>query len=45
VVPVKKDNDVAWYLSFAKDATNIHPLVAHVTVDFFRRSSSSSSVR
>ena len=41
MVPKKKDNDVAWYLSFAKDATNIHPLVAHVTVDFFRRSASS----
>ena len=45
VVPIKKDNDVAWYLAFAKDATSRHPLVAHVSVNFLGMSSSSSSVR
>ncbi|TYK29120.1 hypothetical protein E5676_scaffold120G002610 [Cucumis melo var. makuwa] len=29
VVSIKKDNDVAWYLAFVKDATSRHPLVAH----------------
>ena len=42
MVPVKKDNDVAWYLSFAKDATNIHPLVPNVTVGSLGKSSSIS---
>uniref|UniRef100_A0A9I9EG24 MuDR family transposase n=1 Tax=Cucumis melo TaxID=3656 RepID=A0A9I9EG24_CUCME len=45
VVPIKKDNDVAWYLAFAKDATNRHPLVAHVSVNCLRTSSSSSNIR
>ncbi|KAL0534465.1 hypothetical protein IC582_028756 [Cucumis melo] len=34
VVPIKKDNDVAWYLAFAKDATSRHPLVAHNNFQF-----------
>ncbi|TYK14840.1 protein FAR1-RELATED SEQUENCE 4-like [Cucumis melo var. makuwa] len=29
VVSIKKDNDVAWYLAFVKDATSRHPLVPH----------------
>ena len=45
VMPIKKDNDVAWYLAFAKDATSRHPLVAHVSVNYLEMSSSSSSVR
>ncbi|KAA0048538.1 uncharacterized protein E5676_scaffold600G001760 [Cucumis melo var. makuwa] len=45
VVPIKKDNDVSWYLAFAKDATSRHPLVAHVSVNCLEMSSSSSSVR
>ncbi|TYK16461.1 protein FAR1-RELATED SEQUENCE 3-like [Cucumis melo var. makuwa] len=44
VVPIKKDNNVAWYLAFAKDATSRHPLVAHVSVNGLGMSSSSSSV-
>ncbi|KAA0053233.1 uncharacterized protein E6C27_scaffold102G00180 [Cucumis melo var. makuwa] len=44
VVPIKKNNDVAWYLAFAKDATSRHPLVAHVSVNCLGASSSSSSV-
>ncbi|KAA0051464.1 MuDR family transposase [Cucumis melo var. makuwa] len=45
VVPIKKNNDVAWYLAFVKDATSRHPLVAHVCVDCLGTSSSSSSVQ
>ncbi|KAA0050468.1 protein FAR1-RELATED SEQUENCE 4-like [Cucumis melo var. makuwa] len=44
VVSINKDNDVAWYLAFAKDATSRHPLVAHVSVNCLGTSSSSSSV-
>uniref|UniRef100_A0A9I9EK76 Transposase MuDR plant domain-containing protein n=1 Tax=Cucumis melo TaxID=3656 RepID=A0A9I9EK76_CUCME len=44
VVPIKKDNDVAWYLAFPKDATSRHPLVARVSVNCLGTSSSSSSV-
>ena len=45
VVPIMKDNDVAWYLAFAKDATSRHPLVARVSVNCLGMSSSFSSIR
>ena len=42
VVPIKKDNDIAMYLAFAKDANSRHPFVAHVSVNSLERSSSIS---
>ena len=38
MVPTKKENDVTWYLAFAKDATNRHSLVPHVNVNSLEKS-------
>ena len=41
-MPIRKDNDVAWYLAFAKDAISRHLLVAYVSVNSLIESSSNS---